>query len=79
MYEGPEGKRVLITAGAAGLGTTLGQQFVAEGARVQCCDVDETALSTLRQTSPEIRQTKVDVSDPAAVSRTFDEEHQTLG
>ncbi len=79
MYEGLEGKRVLITAGAAGLGATLGQQFVAEGARVQCCDVDETALSSLRQTSPEIGQTKADVSDPAAVSRTFDEAHQTLG
>jgi NAD(P)-dependent dehydrogenase (short-subunit alcohol dehydrogenase family) len=79
MYAGLEGKRVLITAGAAGLGALLGRQFIAEGAKVHCCDIDETALSVLRQSSPDITQSHADVSDPAAVDRTFTEALESLG
>jgi len=79
MYTGLEGKRVLITAGAAGLGALLGRQFIDEGAKVHCCDVDETALSALRQSSPDITQSNADVSDPAAVDRTFTEALESLG
>ena len=79
MVDGLKGKRVLITAGAAGLGAVLGKHFVTEGARVHCCDVDDAALATLAQTTPEITQSKVDVSEPDAVDRLFEDVSQTLG
>ena len=38
------GKRVLITAGAAGIGRAIAEGFAAEGARVHVCDIDAAAL-----------------------------------
>src|SRR5919206_555480 len=41
------GMRVLITAGAAGIGRAIAQTFVDNGARVHTCDVDDAALAAL--------------------------------
>ncbi len=38
------GKRVIVTAGAAGIGAAIAGAFAARGARVHVCDVDERAL-----------------------------------
>jgi glucose 1-dehydrogenase len=35
-----EGKRVIVTAGAAGIGRAIVERFVAEGATVAFCDID---------------------------------------
>ncbi|PZX14918.1 NAD(P)-dependent dehydrogenase (short-subunit alcohol dehydrogenase family) [Palleronia aestuarii] len=47
MDLGLQGHRVIVTAGAAGIGRAIVEAFRAEGARVVTCDIDETALSTL--------------------------------
>ena len=47
------GLRVLVTAGAAGIGREIARTFVTHGARVQVCDVDDKALAAL---PPEIFQ-----------------------
>lgn len=39
------GQRVIVTAGAAGIGAAIAGAFAARGARVHVCDVDEQALS----------------------------------
>ena len=71
-----EGKRVVITAAAAGLGRVVAQRFVEVGARVYGCDiagVDQGGLPndfTLRN---------ADASGPAAVDRFFDEAVAGLG
>ena len=39
-----KGLRVLVTAGANGIGLAIARAFVAEGAKVHTCDVDEAAL-----------------------------------
>lgn len=39
--------RVIVTAGAAGIGREIVQAFLDEGARVATCDVDEGALADL--------------------------------
>ena len=68
-----KGLRVLVTAGANGIGLAVARAFVREGARVHICDVDDAALSALAVGDPAITQTKCDVSDRPAVKRLFDE------
>ena len=45
MELGLSGLRVLVTAGAAGIGRAIVDAFVEGGARVFTCDVDEAALA----------------------------------
>ena len=47
MNLGLEGARVLVTAGASGIGLATAREFVREGARVHVCDVDARALAAL--------------------------------
>lgn len=42
MDLGMTGLRVLVTAGAAGIGRSIVEAFAEEGARVFTCDVDAT-------------------------------------
>jgi NAD(P)-dependent dehydrogenase (short-subunit alcohol dehydrogenase family) len=74
-----KGLRVLVTAGANGIGLAIARAFVAEGAKVHTCDVDETALAALASSDPSITQTRCDVSDRAAVTRLFDAAIARLG
>ncbi len=60
-----EGLRVLVTAGAAGIGRAIVDAFVAEGASVFTCDVDEAALGTL---DPDVGRLAADVSDRGQVA-----------
>jgi NAD(P)-dependent dehydrogenase (short-subunit alcohol dehydrogenase family) len=68
-----KGLRVLVTAGANGIGLTIARAFVREGAKVHTCDVDDAALSALANSDPAITQTKCDVSDRRSVRKLFDE------
>src|SRR6266852_561259 len=68
-----KGLRVLVTAGANGIGLAIARAFAGEGARVHTCDVDETALAALAASDPAITQTSCDVSDRAAVKNLFAE------
>ena len=74
-----EGMRVLVTAGAAGIGGAITAALVAAGARVHVCDVAEAALERCRETLPEVGTTVADVSDEAAVDRLFGEVRDGLG
>lgn len=73
------GARVLITAGAAGIGLETARAFLREGARVHVCDVDPAALARLAATDPAISATACDVADRAAVARLFDAALERLG
>ncbi len=73
------GARVLVTAGANGIGRAIACAFVAEGARVHVCDVDAAALDALAKSNPTITASICDVSDRDAVSRLFDEAMSELG
>ena len=74
-----DGRRVVLTAGAAGIGRVTLGTFVAAGARVHVCDVDESALDEVRRRHPDVGITVADVADPAAVDRLFDEALGRLG
>ena len=71
--------RVLVTAGASGIGLATARAFVAEGARVLVCDVDKPALAALATSDAAIAAVEADVADPAAVDRLFDEVDARLG
>jgi NAD(P)-dependent dehydrogenase (short-subunit alcohol dehydrogenase family) len=79
MDLGINGLRVLVTAGAAGIGRETARAFAGEGAKVHVCDVDEAALAGLAKSDPAIAQTKADVADRAQVARLFDEALANLG
>jgi len=74
-----KGLRVLVTAGANGIGLAIVRAFAREGAQVHTCDVDETALSALASSDPAITQSKCDVSDRAAVQNMFADAAKSLG
>lgn len=59
-----QGKRVWITAAAAGIGRACAIRCAEEGADVHASDVDGDRLDTL---PPEIRRYHIDSTDPAAV------------
>jgi len=65
-------QRVVVTAGAAGIGRAIADAFAHEGAIVHVCDVDDAALAECRTSSPTIRATKVDLGDPTAVQQWMD-------
>lgn len=71
--------RVIITAGAAGIGRAIATTFLAHGARVHVCDVDESALAALKREAPAITQTVADVAKLADVDRLFADAKQSLG
>jgi NAD(P)-dependent dehydrogenase (short-subunit alcohol dehydrogenase family) len=65
--------RVLVTAGASGIGREIARAFVGEGGKVHVCDVDREALAALGKSDPKITQTAADVADRAQVARLFEE------
>jgi NAD(P)-dependent dehydrogenase (short-subunit alcohol dehydrogenase family) len=73
------GLRVLVTAGAAGIGQAIARTFVEHGAKVHVCDVDEKALKQLRAELPAVGQTVADVSSVADVERLFEDVRRSLG
>ncbi len=62
-------QRVIITAAAAGIGRAIAEAFIAQGARVHLCDVNDAALADARAALPTAVVSKVDLADGAAVDR----------
>lgn len=74
-----EDKRVLVTAGGAGIGRAIVEALHAAGARVHLCDLDEAAVGRIGTELPGVTASLCDVADPAAVERLFAETESTLG
>ena len=71
--------RVLVTAGASGIGRAFAETFSTAGARVFICDIDRAALEALRSTRPEIGTGIADVADARQVEGLFDAASSFLG
>ena len=71
--------RVMVSAGANGIGLEIARAFVREGAKVHVCDVDVAALGRLAKGDPGITASVCDVSDRDQVRRFFDEGLARLG
>jgi NAD(P)-dependent dehydrogenase (short-subunit alcohol dehydrogenase family) len=73
------GQRVLVTAGAGGIGRAIATAFASAGAKVHVCDVDEPALNTLRAQLPGITTTVCDIAERASVQRMMAEAIDAMG
>ena len=74
-----KGLRVLVTAGASGIGRATAETFQAAGAMVHICDVSTEALTQFRQANPGITQSVCDVSDLRQVDQLFADVKKHLG
>jgi NAD(P)-dependent dehydrogenase (short-subunit alcohol dehydrogenase family) len=79
MNTAAKGLRVLITAGAAGIGKAFAETFADAGAKVFICDIDKTALDAFRKARPQIGAGITDVADPRQVDGLFDAATAFLG
>jgi NAD(P)-dependent dehydrogenase (short-subunit alcohol dehydrogenase family) len=71
--------RVLVTAGANGIGAAIARAFHEAGARVHVCDVDRAALDRLTACLPSITGSMADASVAADVDHVFDDVLASLG
>ena len=73
------GLRVLITAGAAGIGRAIADTFADQGAKVWVCDISDEALESCRAERPDYGSVRCDVAEAAQVDDFFDEAIAELG
>ncbi|TXC81215.1 SDR family oxidoreductase [Paraburkholderia azotifigens] len=72
-------QRVLITAGAGGIGRAIAEAFLAAGAKVFVCDIDEAALKQVREQLPGVMTRVCDIADRASVAAMMAEAVAALG
>lgn len=73
------GLRVVVTAGASGIGRAIADLLISNGARVHICDIDEGHLAEFRAAHPEHGATRCNVAEDDEVAKLFDEAQAALG
>jgi NAD(P)-dependent dehydrogenase (short-subunit alcohol dehydrogenase family) len=73
------GFKVLITAGAAGIGRAIADSFADRGARVWVCDISEQALEACRAERPDYGVVHCDVAEETQIDAFFDQALAGLG
>jgi NAD(P)-dependent dehydrogenase (short-subunit alcohol dehydrogenase family) len=71
LAAGLAGRRVLVTAGAAGIGLAIVQRLLHHDARVFVCDVVDATLEAFKKAYPQAHAVKADVSNEEDVARMF--------
>jgi len=67
-----ENSRVLITAGAAGIGRVIAESFLKQKAQVHIADISQEAIDDCLQANPGMTASRCDVSNSEQVSALFD-------
>lgn len=75
----PQAQKVLITAGAGGIGRAIAAAFAAAGARVHVCDLDAKALDHLRAEIAGMTTSVCDVGDRASVQALVQQATDAMG
>ncbi|WP_370275717.1 SDR family oxidoreductase [Roseovarius indicus] len=76
---GIAGQRIVVTAGAAGIGLCIARELRAQGAHLAICDVDAAALDRAKEELGAKVATVADVSDEAQMKGFFQETADALG
>lgn len=80
IYKDLEGKRVVITGGASGIGLATAKRFVDEGAKVVIIDWNQEELNKVSSIIPElIGGVYADVSNPEDIEIAFNKIDEILG
>jgi len=69
--QGIENKKVLITAGATGIGKATAIAMMKAGAQVHVCDINAQALAELKQLYPLLLTSVTNVAEPIEVAAMF--------
>jgi len=72
-------QRVLITAGAGGIGREIARAFTAQGGKVYVSDIDEAALTAIRKDIPGVTAAHCDMASRTALERMVPEAVAALG
>lgn len=78
-YKDLEGKRVVITGGASGIGLATAERFAAKGSHVFIIDWNKKALDKVLSENPEFSGTYGDVSNPDDMAKAFNRVDDILG
>lgn len=68
-----QGQRVLVSAGASGIGAAIAARFRADGADVSICDLDEAAVTQAGDSDPGLHAVSGNIADPEVAERWVDE------
>jgi NAD(P)-dependent dehydrogenase (short-subunit alcohol dehydrogenase family) len=72
-------QRVLVTAGASGIGKEIAKAFTTQGAKVSVCDIDEQALAATAREIPGLHTVVCDISKRADIERMVAASVEALG
>ncbi len=75
----PSGLRVLVTAGASGIGAAIATAFEETVAQVHICDIDDAALIAFQNSHPSFVASKADVADAEQVASLFETQRARFG
>jgi NAD(P)-dependent dehydrogenase (short-subunit alcohol dehydrogenase family) len=76
---GLEGQRVVITAGASGIGFAIASTLSALGARIVICDISDAAIEKAKRALPKLITCKADVAEQNDVEAMFQLVAKELG
>lgn len=71
MQVSADNLKVLVTAGASGIGFSVAKKFYENGAKVHICDIDDNKLADCDALLPGVGRTICDVSNQAQVKELF--------
>jgi NAD(P)-dependent dehydrogenase (short-subunit alcohol dehydrogenase family) len=72
-------RRILVTAGASGIGKHIAAAFIAAGDDVYTCDINEDALETAAAELPGLKTGVCNIGERAAIERMVADAAQQMG
>jgi NAD(P)-dependent dehydrogenase (short-subunit alcohol dehydrogenase family) len=71
--------RIIVTAGASGIGRAMAEAFLSQGAQVAICDVDDAALADFSAAHPHAIAVNASVAEQQQVDDFFDQVETAFG
>lgn len=72
-------QRVIVTAGASGIGRAIAEAFLSKGAQVAICDIDDAVLADFSTAHPEAIAINASVANQLQLDHFFEQVIDTFG